>query len=126
VISHPPDAADYFLLLLCVRIKLFRCRFVPLLGPNPGNFILSQDQTPLSARSLRSLGFPKSGSPTSANEHTFAGSTARLCHHSLSDSTQFAGNLFTALLLDNVDDALCERPRSTETQSTRCTVGGVI
>jgi len=46
VISHPPDAADYFLLLLCVRIKLFRCRFVPLLGPNPGNFILSQDQTP--------------------------------------------------------------------------------
>ena len=51
MISHPPDAADYFLLLLCVRIKLFRCRFVPLLGPNPGNFILSQDQTPLSARS---------------------------------------------------------------------------
>ena len=38
--------------LLCVWLKLFRCRFVPLCEPNPGD--------PLNARSLRSPGFPKS------------------------------------------------------------------
>ena len=37
VTSHPPDAAAYFTLLLCVWLKLFRCCFVPLLEPNPGD-----------------------------------------------------------------------------------------
>jgi len=37
VTSHPPGAAAYFMLLLCVRLKLFRCCFVPLLEPNPGD-----------------------------------------------------------------------------------------
>ena len=44
VTSHPHGSAAYFMLLLCMRLKLFRCRFVPLLEPNPGdkrsNFIL--------------------------------------------------------------------------------------
>ena len=35
VTSHPPGAAAYFMLLLCLWLKLFRCRFVPLLEPNP-------------------------------------------------------------------------------------------
>jgi len=35
VISNPPGAAAYFMLLLCMQLKLFRCRFVPLLEPNP-------------------------------------------------------------------------------------------
>jgi len=43
VTSNPLGAAAYFMLLLCV---LFRCRFVPLLEPNPGNFILPKAQTP--------------------------------------------------------------------------------
>ena len=40
VTSHPPPgAAAYFVLLVCVWLtrKLFRCRFVPLLEPNPGD-----------------------------------------------------------------------------------------
>jgi len=32
-----PGAAAYFTLILCVWLKLFRCRFVPLLEPNPGD-----------------------------------------------------------------------------------------
>jgi len=38
VTSHPPwPARQHFtLLLLCVWLKLFRCRFVPLLEPKPG------------------------------------------------------------------------------------------
>jgi len=41
VTSHPPGAAAYFMLLLCVcDLQLFRYRFVPILEPNPGNFIL--------------------------------------------------------------------------------------
>ena len=62
VTSHPPVAAAYFMLLLCVWLKLFRCRFLPLLEPNPGDA--------LNARLLRSLGFPKSPplkNPRSAN-----------------------------------------------------------
>jgi len=37
VTSHPPGAAAYFMLLLCAWLKLLRCRFVPLLEPNPGD-----------------------------------------------------------------------------------------
>ena len=49
--------------LFYVIIKLFRCRFVPLLEPNPGDateFHSPVNPDPLSARSLRLLGFPKS------------------------------------------------------------------
>ena len=53
----PPGAAAYFMLLLCVWLKLFRCR------PNSQTLKfhspVSPDR-PLNARSLRSLGFPKS------------------------------------------------------------------
>ena len=55
----PPGTAAYFMLLLRVWLKLFRCRYVPLLEPNPSP--ISPD--PLNARSLRSLGFPKSPGP---------------------------------------------------------------
>ena len=62
-------AAAYFMLLLCVRLELFRCRFVPPLEPNPGDATAprSNSQTlkfhsPVNpdALSARSLGFPKS------------------------------------------------------------------
>jgi len=33
----PPGAAAYFMLVLCVWLKLFWCRFVPLLELNPGD-----------------------------------------------------------------------------------------
>ena len=33
--NPPPGAAAYLMLLLWVWLKLFRCRFVPLLEPNP-------------------------------------------------------------------------------------------
>jgi len=49
--------------LFCVIIKSFRCRFVPLLEPNPGDateFHSPVNPDSLNARSLRSLGFPKS------------------------------------------------------------------
>ena len=53
VTSHPHGSAAYFMLLLCMRLKLFRCRFVPLLEPNPGvkrsNFTLPYPD-PLNAR----------------------------------------------------------------------------
>ena len=35
LVTPLPGAAAYLMLLLCVWIKLFRCRFVPLLEPNP-------------------------------------------------------------------------------------------
>ena len=37
VTTSPLGAAAYFMLLLCVWLKLFRRRFVPLLEPNPGD-----------------------------------------------------------------------------------------
>jgi len=103
VTSHPRGAAAYFMLLLCVWLKLFRCRSVPLLEPNPGDAtaprsyvqllyrplkfhsLVSPD--PLNARSLRSLGFPKSPpplkNPRSANavrDHIFGTtSSPNLC-----------------------------------------------
>jgi len=61
VTSHPPPgAAAYFILLLCVIITLQTLKF---------HSPVSLD--PLNARSLRSLGFPKSPplkNPRSANE----------------------------------------------------------
>ena len=86
VTSYPWRAAAYFMLLSCMRLKLFGCRFVPLLEPNPGDatapksyvqllyrpdcsqcpnsqtlkFHSPANPDPLNARSLRSLRFPKS------------------------------------------------------------------
>ena len=45
VTSNPPGAATYFMFLLCVCLKLFRCRFVPLLEPNPSMLARSGSQS---------------------------------------------------------------------------------
>ena len=76
-IVTPPGAAAYFMLLLCVRLKLFDVVLCPSLSqilatplhPPSLRSVISPD--PLNARSLRSLGFPKSPlalkTPRSAN-----------------------------------------------------------
>ena len=45
VTSNPHGAATYFMFLLCVCLKLFRCRFVPLLEPNPSMLARSGSQS---------------------------------------------------------------------------------
>ena len=46
LVTPPPGAAAYFMLLLCVWLKLFRCRFVPLLEPNPSMLARVPKATP--------------------------------------------------------------------------------
>ena len=89
----PPGASAYFMLLLCVWLKLFRCRFVPLLEPN-------KPRPPQC--SLASLGFPKSPplkNPRSATVYIKNSDEFVWTHSSMRDRSLETFCVFTIILL---------------------------
>jgi len=67
--SYPPGAAAYFMLLLCVK-AIYTFLIMPTFYLKNAQISFSRKPDPLNARSLRSLGFPKSPpleNPRSAN-----------------------------------------------------------